>query len=83
MISQKDVGDRTERVENSRLTMYPSITINTTLKGLDESDDDMIVVSQAVGTLLDGVPVLMKALDEVAKIHPFVAGKLYDGSFQI
>lgn len=32
-------------------------------------------VHKGVATFMDAVPPLMKALDEVAKIHPFISGK--------
>ena len=31
-------------------------------------------IQEGVNTFMDAVPVLMKALDEVAKIHPFISG---------
>jgi len=31
-------------------------------------------IEKGVNTFMETVPVLMKALDEVAKVHPFIAG---------
>ena len=31
-------------------------------------------IQEGVNAFMDAVPVLMKALDEVAKIHPFISG---------
>jgi hypothetical protein len=32
------------------------------------------VIENGVNTFMDAVPVLMKVLDEVAKVHPFISG---------
>lgn len=32
-------------------------------------------IQKGVNTFMEAVPSLMKALDEVAKIHPFISGK--------
>ena len=34
-------------------------------------------IEKGVNTFMETVPSLMKALDEVAKIHPFISGELY------
>jgi hypothetical protein len=34
-------------------------------------------IQKGVNTFMETVPSLMKALDEVAKIHPFISGKLH------
>jgi hypothetical protein len=31
-------------------------------------------IQNGINTFLDGMPVLMKALDEISKLHPFVGG---------
>lgn len=31
-------------------------------------------IQEGINTFMEAVPVLMKALDEVAKIHPFISG---------
>lgn len=33
-------------------------------------------IEKGVNTFMETVPSLMKALDEVAKIHPFISGEL-------
>jgi hypothetical protein len=35
------------------------------------------VMEKGVNTFMEAVPSLMKALDEVAKIHPFISGELH------
>ena len=34
-------------------------------------------IEKGVNTFMEAVPSLMKALDEVAKVHPFISGELY------
>lgn len=34
-------------------------------------------IEKGVNTFMETVPSLMKALDEVAKIHPFISGELH------
>jgi len=33
-------------------------------------------IQNGVNTFMEAVPSLMKALDEVAKVHPFISGEL-------
>lgn len=33
------------------------------------------IIEKGVNTFMEAVPSLMKALDEVAKVHPFISGE--------
>lgn len=54
------------------LSMYkPMITAAT---GTIESTDLAKTVQSGIARFFEGMPLFMKALDEVAKVHPFVRG---------
>ena len=44
------------------------------LKGLMDTPQIAETIQTGVNTFMEAVPSLMKALDEVAKIHPFISG---------
>ena len=65
-------------VQNS-LTLSPGQqTIVNTLavpaKALMDTPQVAETIQKGVNTFMEAVPVLMKALDEVAKVHPFISG---------
>ena len=43
-------------------------------KALMDTPQITEAIQKGVNTFMEAVPVLMKALDEVAKIHPFISG---------
>ena len=49
-------------------------TVNSVSSGAGESGGAELLMS-SVNTLLEGLPSLVKALDEVSKIHPFVGSE--------
>lgn len=44
------------------------------IQALAESTGVMEAIEKGVNGFLEAMPTLMKALDEVAKIHPFISG---------
>ena len=49
-------------------------TLATPAKALIDTSQVAEAINKGVNTFMEAVPPLMKALDEVAKIHPFIAG---------
>ena len=50
-------------------------TLAVPAKALMDTPQIAETIQKGVNTFMEAVPPLMKALDEVAKIHPFVSGK--------
>jgi len=44
------------------------------VKALANAPQIADAIEKGVGTFMEAVPTLMKALDEVAKVHPFISG---------
>ena len=49
-------------------------TLAPTVKAVVDTPQVAETIQKGVITLMDAVPPLMKGLDEVAKIHPFIGG---------
>ena len=49
-------------------------TLAVPAKALANAPQIADAIEKGVNTFMEAVPVLMKALDEVAKIHPFISG---------
>ena len=65
-------------VQNS-LTLSPGQqtvvdTLVVPMKALMDTPQIAETIEKGVNTFMEAVPVLMKALDEVAKVHPFISG---------
>jgi len=41
------------------------------------------VIEEGVNTFMETVPSLIKALDEVAKVHPFISGEFHSSGERI
>ena len=52
-------------------------TLVVPLKGLMDTPQIAETIQTGVNTFMEAVPSLMKALDEVAKIHPFISGVFF------
>ena len=52
-------------------------TLAAPVKALVDTPHVADAIQQGVNTFMEVVPSLMKALDEVAKIHPFISGKTH------
>ena len=50
-------------------------TLAEPVKALMDTSGITETIQKGVNTFMETVPILMKALDEVAKIHPFISGK--------
>lgn len=51
-------------------------TLAAPAKALLDAPHIADAIEKGVNTFMETVPSLMKALDEVAKIHPFISGEL-------
>ena len=51
-------------------------TLGKPVKALLDTSQIADAIEEGVNTFMEAVPSLMKALDEVAKIHPFINGEL-------
>jgi hypothetical protein len=49
-------------------------TLVVPAKALMDTPQIAEAIEKGVNTFMEAVPALMKALDEVAKIHPFISG---------
>jgi len=49
-------------------------TLAVPVKGLMDTPEIAATIEKGVNTFMEAVPALMKALDEVAKVHPFISG---------
>lgn len=49
-------------------------TLAVPAKALVDASQIAETIHKGVNTFMETVPILMKALDEVAKIHPFISG---------
>ena len=49
-------------------------TLIVPVKALIDTPHIAATITKGVDTFMEAVPSLMKALDEVAKIHPFISG---------
>jgi hypothetical protein len=49
-------------------------TFAVPVKALADAPQIADVIEKGVNTFMEAVPVLMKVLDEVAKVHPFISG---------
>ena len=49
-------------------------TLAVSAKALMDVPQIAETIQEGINTFMEAVPVLMKALDEVAKIHPFISG---------
>jgi len=50
-------------------------TLAVPMKALLDTPHMADAIEKGVNTFMETVPSLMKALDEVAKIHPFISGE--------
>ena len=50
-------------------------TLAVPTKALLDAPQVADAIEKGVNTFMETVPTLMKALDEVAKIHPFISGE--------
>ena len=61
------------------LTLSPGLDVvdalTVTAKALADTTQVADVIQKGVNTFMEAVPSLVRALDEVAKIHPFIGGK--------
>ena len=61
------------------LTLSPGLNVvdalTVTAKALADTTQVADVIQKGVNTFMEVVPSLVRALDEVAKIHPFIGGK--------
>ena len=55
--------------------MQKSLTQDVSATILSDASQIADVIEKGVNTFMEAVPTLSKALDEVAKIHPFITGK--------
>lgn len=55
-------------------------TLAVPAKALMDTPQIAESIQKGVNTFMEAVPILMKALDEVAKVHPFISGA---GPFQL
>ena len=51
-------------------------TLAEPMKALLDVSQVANVIEKGVNTFMEAVPVLVKMLDEVAKVHPFISGEL-------
>lgn len=51
-------------------------TLAVPAKALMDTPQIAETIEKGVNTFMEAVPVLMKALDEVAKVHPFISGAI-------
>ena len=49
-------------------------TLAVPAKALMDTPQIAESIQKGVNTFMEAVPILMKALDEVAKVHPFISG---------
>ena len=49
-------------------------TLAVPVKALMDTPQIAETIQNGVNTFMEAVPILMKALDEVAKVHPFISG---------
>jgi len=49
-------------------------TLAVPVKALANTPQITDAIVKGVGAFMEAVPTLMKALDEVAKVHPFISG---------
>lgn len=54
-------------------------TVMAPLQALAESSGVAEAIEKGVNGFLEAMPTLMKALDEVAKVHPFISGMIILG----
>jgi hypothetical protein len=52
-------------------------TLTVPAKALLDTPQIADVIEKGVNTFMEAVPSLMKALDEVAKVHPFISGEFH------
>ena len=65
------IGDLLDSIQTD---VTSAQSYSSPMKTVYESDA-MKVVREGVNTLIDSLPGLVKALDEVAKLHPFIGSK--------
>lgn len=51
-------------------------TLVVPVKALMDTPEIAENIQKGVNTFMEAVPVLIKALDEVAKVHPFISGAI-------
>ena len=52
-------------------------TLAAPAKALLDTPHVADAIEKGVNTFMEAVPSLMKALDEVAKVHPFISGEFH------
>jgi len=52
-------------------------TLAAPVKALLDTPQIADAIQKGVNTFMEAVPSLMKALDEVAKVHPFISGEFH------
>ena len=68
----KNTSFAVDRIEASVETVEK---LKGTLEKYAPSESTIEAVTSSVRHLSDGLPALMNALDEVAKLHPFIGGR--------
>ncbi|KAJ7777866.1 hypothetical protein DFH07DRAFT_796416 [Mycena maculata] len=67
---------KTSKADKVLLTMETGVaqgdTIMTTIKTALDGVSGLEVIENGINSFMEGMPVLMNALDEVAKLHPFI-----------